>query len=150
MVITIERTPFAELEADPAFPSLVEAYTRECAIPEFTPGQVQVDAYLAMERAGMLHVWAVRAGAELVGFLLILAHTLPHFGARAAIVESVYVDPAHRGAAGVSVINVAKAFALETGARGLLMSAPQGGALSRLLPAVGFRQTSEVHLWPTT
>lgn len=150
MAIRISRIPFAELESDPDFPALVEGYTRECAIPEFTPGEVQVDTYLAMEAHGALHVWAVRHETRLVGFLLILAHKLPHFGVLTAIVESIYVHPDHRGDSGITLVNQAKAFALEIHARGLLMSAPVGGQLAKLLPLLGFRHTNETFLWPTT
>jgi GNAT superfamily N-acetyltransferase len=137
---------FDSLEADPAFSRLVEGYTHECAIPEFTPGEVQGDAYRAMEAAGVLHCFEVRAEGALVGFLTILLHVLPHFGVRTAIVESVYVDPDHRGA-GLSVVREAKAFATQHNTRGLLMSAPAGGALARLLPRLGFRHTNETFLW---
>lgn len=147
---TIARCKFAELESDRAFYALVEAYTSECAIPEFAPGEVQVDTYNLMESAGFLHVFAVRDGEALVGFLLILLHKLPHFGALTAIVESIYVDPEHRGAVGGLVVLAAKSFAREHGTRGLLMSAPAGGQLAKLLPHLGFRHTNETFLWPTT
>jgi len=147
MTYAITHCTFADLESDPAFYALVDGYTRECAIPEFTPGEVQVDTYNLMEQAGALHTFAVRTGNTLVGFLLILLHKLPHFGVRTAVVESIYVDPEHRGGVGLSVVTAAKNFAAEQGVRGLLMSAPVGSQLSQLLPHLDFRHTNETFMW---
>lgn len=141
----IQSATVDELLAAPNWWALVEEYAAECGNTGIGKPEMQVDTYRALEAAGVLKIAAAYHNAELVGFQFFLLSVLPHYGKLVAVSESIFVTPAHReSGAGLALLNAAESAALEAGAVGLLMSAPAGGRLDRLLAAKRYEHTNTI------
>lgn len=144
---TIRSCTIVEIEQSSTLQELLEAYSDESRIPEL--GQVcpSFEAYRQMEAAGALHLVGVFA-PDLVGLASLLVYGLPHYaGRRICTMESLFVVPAFRaGGTGLKLLRATEARALELGAIALMVSAPVGGRLAKVLPRSGYRQTNEVFL----
>lgn len=144
--ILVHKITLADIQNAPNCASLMAGYADECAIAELTPHDPQYAQYAAMEQAGFTHFLGAYCGDRLIGFVVILIATLPHFGKRIATTESLYVEPGQRRTgAGLDLIRRAQTFAQEQGAMGLFICAPVGSTLSKLLPAIGYRQTNQTY-----
>jgi len=126
---------------------LLEDYAVEGAISGLPKPSPQADLYDMLEKSGMLHSFGAFNGEELVGFMTVIAYKAPHYGELIAVSESVFVSKAFRKTgAGTRLIRMAEDHSKSIGAKGLLVSAPMGGSLSRMMqnPKSGYRQTNEV------
>ena len=125
---------------------LLTAYARESAIPELGQGSAQFATYYALEQAGMLRVLGAYLGDKLVGFIAILVSELPHYGCLVATTESFFVSPsARKGGVGMMLLANAEALAESVGAKGMLVSAPTGGRLERVMSRSStYQQTNSV------
>jgi GNAT superfamily N-acetyltransferase len=142
--LDIRRGTVLELECAEGMDRLLAEYSAESAIKEIGPHNPQWQSYRAMEQAGMLSTFIASDGDQVVGFLLLLLPVLPHFGRCVAVTESYFVAQAHRKTgAGTHLRLAAEAAAAAAGARGMLMSSPEGGQLGQVLPRVGYRKTNE-------
>lgn len=143
----IRSTTIAEVQQSGALGDLLAYYSEESSIPELGTASPDFAAYQAMEAAGALHVVGVFA-PDLVGLASMLVYGLPHYaGRRICTMESFFVAPAFRaGNTGLKLLRAAEARALELGATALMVSAPVGGRLAKVLPRSGYRQTNEVFL----
>lgn len=146
-MIAIKPITCDDMEHSPNLGELLAEYAAESRIEglEAHKTGVQVGTYRALEAAGVLHMLGAYEGDKLVGFLLMLVSVLPHYGVKAATTESYFVQAMHRsGGAGAKLLHEAERIAREAGAVGLLVSAPAGGRLARVLPHAGYTHTNEV------
>ncbi len=147
--ITIKLCTVAEIESAPNLADLLTEYAQESAIDGLGYAAPQFDTYHAMESAGFAHFIAAYRGDYLIGFLIMIASVLPHFGVLAASTESFFVASAERKTgAGLGLLRFAMAHAKHLGARGFFVSAPCQGRLETLLPAIGFRETNRIFFVP--
>lgn len=143
--LTITQESLAEIEASPEIHALLDEYAAESANDEIGPACPQVEIYRAMEAAGLFRAFAARVDGQLVGFMFLLLPVLPHFGKLVGVSESYFVSAEHRKTgAGLQLLHAAEAVAREAGAAGMLVSAPTGGILERVMPGVGYRETNRV------
>jgi GNAT superfamily N-acetyltransferase len=127
MSLEISGVTVSGLMADPDIEALIAEYEAEAKSPELPPAAPQWQQYAALERAGVLDVITAR-----------------HDGADVSVVESLFVSAAHRGTgAGRALIKAAECIASCNGP-GLLITAPAGSALERVLPRLGFRHSNTV------
>lgn len=143
--VAYRRIAFEQLESDPSWPRIVAEYADECRIAGMPPCECQGDMYRMMESHGSLHVIGAYVGGELIGFCHLIVSKLPHYGRLAGTAESIFVLKERRGTgAGLGLLKWAERVAQENGAVALLMSAPAGGSMERLMPMVGYRHTNTV------
>ena len=77
--------------------------------------------------------------------MFLLVPVLPHFGRKVGVSESYFVAAEYRKTgAGLRLLHAAEEAAREAGAVGVLVSAPTGGILERVMPGVGYRETNRV------
>lgn len=145
-MVHISRTPVAALTDDPNFPMLLEQYAAESAIDGMPSPSAQMDHYQVLESTGAFHAIAAYVDGALVGFLSLLVTRLPHYGAVVATTESFFVtQPARSYGLGMRLLHFAEDYAKALGAVGILVSAPHGGTLERVLGlSKRYRQTNAV------
>lgn len=143
--LTIAQATLAEIEESPEIDALLAEYAAESANDDIGPACPQIQTYKAMEAAGLFRAFAARVDGRLVGFMFLLLPVLPHFGKLVGVSESYFVAAEHRKTgAGLRLLHAAEAVAREAGAAGVLVSAPTGGILERVMPGVGYRETNRV------
>lgn len=144
-MLTIKQCTVQELKSAPNFADLLASYAIESAIHGMPKAQAKMDMYYALEAAGSISIFGAYVGELLVGFLIVLAPMLPHYGRTVATAESFFVDPDHRSSgAGLELLRRAEKHADEIGSPALLVSAPAGGALEKVLPRVGYEHSNTV------
>jgi GNAT superfamily N-acetyltransferase len=141
----IKQVTADELSGDPKFAGLIEEYADESAIAGMPRPNYQLGMYKHMEMLGHFHMIGAYVSGELVGFLTMVDTVLPHYGKRVATVESYFLTQAHRrGGPGLDLLRAAEWLAKELGAVGILVSAPHGGKLARVMPRAKYKHTNEV------
>lgn len=135
-----------EMGAFKDLPTLLAEYGEESAIAGLPPPKIDEVSYLRMERAGISNLVVATLDGELIGFILVIVNLNPHYSAKLAVVESFFVAKAHRkSGAGRMLQKRAEEIAKQKGAVGLLMSAPVGSRLARVLELdKGYRETNRV------
>lgn len=122
---------FAEILAEKA---LLEEYAAECSIPELGPINPQAAMYEEREAVGMAQMFGAYRDGKMVGFASLLTTILPHYGCKAATLESLFISSdARASGAGSMMMAVIEGFAKQAGCVAILYSAPAGGQLERLL-----------------
>lgn len=140
---TVRPSTVAEISSAPNFAALLDEYCAESGITELGRANAQLATYNAMEELGVLKTVAAYVGDELQGFVCVLVHTLPHFGCRVGISESLFVaEAARHTGAGVALMQAAESAAMEHQAEGFLLSAPVASRLAKIAPAIGYRPTN--------
>lgn len=143
--MNIQSSSIAELTSDVRLPLLLDEYARECSIDGLPPPQARFEIYRELEKRGLLHVLVAAHDERLVGFLTLLMPTLPHYGIAVAVSESFFVARDHRSTgAGMKLLRAAEDLARRLGSPGLLVSAPYGGDLFKVLPRVGYVESNRV------
>lgn len=138
----IEPISLADFFAEPKHWELIEGYRQECAKPPFDKSTPNQEAYLALDKAGLIDMGVMTESGEPIGFVLIVTSMLPHFSMVCSTVESLYLKPEKRqGFAGVRLLNWAKRAAKARGSVGLNLTAVEGTRLERLCLKLG-RKTS--------
>lgn len=144
-MITVKPCTVSELEHAPNLGELCAEYAQESAIDGLGPHNVQVEAYRAMENAGMLHLIGAFEGDTLVGFLVLVVTSMPHFGSLAATVESFFVSSnARKGGTGLRLLRSAESLACSLGAPAMFTHAPVGSRLDTVLSHQGYSEASRV------
>ena len=147
--LEIAPAAVAEIEAAAGINALLDEYAAESLIDGLPAPVANWQAYRALEAAGMLHVFAARVHGRMAGFVAVLIAPHPRYSVNLATTESFFVARAHRGTgAGLKLLRAAEQRAREAGAPGLLVSAPSGGDLARVLPRVGYRESNRVFFRP--
>ena len=127
-------------------PGLIEEYASESSIQGMPHPAARLSTYQRLERSGAFICFGAYENNILVGFITVLLSVLPHYEVSAATVESVFVSAAHRKSGhGARLIRQAEQHARKCKASGLLICAPAGGKLTKVLArAKSYRQTNHV------
>lgn len=134
MSVDIREVSVAEIARAPNIHALLDEYGEESGLEGMPPPAWQLDVYLQMEEAGFLHPLGAYEGGRLLGFLLLLVHSVPHYGAVIAVSESFFVASADRSTgAGMKLLKAAEKKAVALEAVGLLVSSPAHGRLGEVL-----------------
>lgn len=142
-MVTIKACPLADIVGDAGFIDLHRDYAKECAIAGLPPPDEKLAAYGAIAQSGVFTAYGAFIEDRLIGFMAVLTPVIPHYGIAIAIAESLFVGAAFRSSrAGLALIRAAERHAQDAGSPGLLLSAPTGGRLARLLPLIGYRETN--------
>jgi GNAT superfamily N-acetyltransferase len=141
----LNRVTVAELMLSAEFPALVEGNARESALPEMPPPYPKLERYQPLESTGVLATFVWASGGRIVGYLLVLTCVVPHYERPMAVIESIFIDTAHRkGGAGLAFLQAAEERARHQGCQHVLASAPSGGRLADVLPRRGYREANRV------
>lgn len=141
--LTIRPCSVDDIQNAPNIGALMEEYATEAHNPEQHSPDVQWAYYRKLVELGAMQPIAAFVGAELVGFAGVLVNEMPHHGKKLAITESLFVASAHRkGGVGLKLIRAAEEIARNVGAVCLLVSAPHGGALEKVMPRLGYRHSN--------
>lgn len=145
MRIEIRPCPVAEILTAPNIAELLDEYGAESGIDAIGKPTMQPDLYRELEALGVIRTIGAFDGDALVGFLALVVSVLPHYGVRTATTESYFVaQSARKTGAGLALLHEAERVARDAGAAALLVSAPFGGRLAEVLPAVGYQETNRV------
>lgn len=142
-IITIRQCDLAEFWSQPNVDEILSEYALESSIdglPEPNPNR---EVYSAMEACGAFSMLCAFRGDELIGFLTMVVSLNPHYGQIIAVTESYFVakDARYTGA-GLRLLQEAEFHARSKRAIALMVSAPVGSRLERVLPGRGFRETN--------
>ncbi len=141
--LTIRRCSVDDIQNAPNIAALTDEYVAESHNPEQHSPNGQWEQYRHLVDSGALTPIAAFIGDELAGFISVLIGVMPHHGKPIAMSESLFVAAKHRkSGVGLKLIRAAEACALEKGAVCLLVTAPHGGALERVLPRFGYRHSN--------
>ena len=115
-------------------PELIAEYAAESSNPTFGTPDPQWQMYALMESSGFMQALGVYEDGVLAGFSFVLNHILPHWGFKAATMESLFVSRKYDDTlcAGRLLLGVKK-YAKEKGCKKLFYSAPAGGRLEKTL-----------------
>lgn len=145
----IKRCTLDDLVDAPNWTALLDEYGAESAMDGLGSQNMQLDTYRAMEASGVLHMVGAWVGDELAGVISAVISPLPHYGKLICISESFFVASAHRkSGAGTLLRREIECIGEEHGAAGVLMTAPKGSRLAKVLPLCGYRHTNEVFFKP--
>lgn len=146
-MVVIRACSVSEIAASPSLEQLLAGYGAESAIPELGPPKADIATYRKMESLGSMKAIGVFA-PHLVGLAAIILYGLPHFDSRkVASMESFYVMPAYRpGANGLKLLTAAEECAAANKAHAMLVCAPIGKRLEKILPRRGYRATNTVFM----
>ena len=150
-MIEIKALTVDEFRARPEWPALIREYAIESALDEFADTAApQWDTYQALMDQGTLIALGAFDDDALVGFITAMVTVLPHFGVRMVCTESYFVAAASRHTgAGLALLREAQVVAQAVDAYGLLVSAPEGSRLARVLSGTDFKPTHRVFFKPT-
>lgn len=141
----IRACTFEEVESS----GLLDLYSAECAIDSLPVPSADPNRYAEMIGSGALTILGYFKEDVLVGFISCLVIPTPHYLGRSMVAtESIFVHPDHRaGGAGIRLLREAEVFAAVCGAMGLIVAAPAGGKLSKVLASMdNYRLTNEVYI----
>lgn len=143
--LTIRYCTFDEIEAMPTINDLIVEYAAESSHDELPDPGAQWAHYKALEQAGVMSAIGAFKDGELVGFIGVLTSKVPHYGRSLAVTESFFVAKAHRkGGVGLKLLKSAEWHASQVGADCLMVSAPAGGTLEKVMPRLGYRHSNSV------
>lgn len=147
-MISIRRCTIRELEATPNLAAVLAEYARESRMAELGEPRAQVETYRHLEATGMFHPIGAFDGDRLAGFILPIVIVLPHYGVVAATIESIFVPATERKKGiGLRLLDAARTLARELGSKGMLVSAPAGGRLDKVLSrSKRFRHSNNVYI----
>jgi len=124
---------------------LIDEYSAESSIKGMPSTDAQLQTYQLLEDAGTLQVIGAFSGTKLVGYVTVIVSVVPHYNRGVGITESFFVAKSYRGTgAGIRLLRAAEKYVVDRGAVGMLVSAPYGGSLSKVLPRTGYAHTNEV------
>lgn len=130
-MITVAAIPYTDIRDQPA---LLAEYAAECGIAAVGKPDPQWEIYEQIQAAGRIQGFGVYVGDSMVGFAGVLMTVLPHYGVKAATVESLFVASAYRrSGAGTQLLAHIEREAERAGCKAILYSAPAGGQLEALL-----------------
>lgn len=116
-LITVHGIPYSDVREQP---ELLAEYAAESAIAALGKPDPQWETYAAMEAVGCLQVFAVYVDGRMVGFVSVLAAVLPHYGVKAATVESLFVGKAWRWTrAGATLMRIVERYAAAEGCKAI-------------------------------
>ena len=141
--VAIHPAKVAEVFAAPNIDELLAEYARESSIAGLPSAVPNRDLYARLEATGFMQVIGAFDGELLVGFLVLVVTTNPHYSQVLAVTESYFVAAKYRkGGAGLQLLAVAENLAKQNGAVGMFVSAPVESRLAKVMPGVGYRETT--------
>jgi hypothetical protein len=141
----IRPVSYATILDDPNWPALLAEYAAECSIPELGAPSPQRDLYELLEKSGVFQAFGVYDGETLVGFACVLIYVLPHYGAKIAATESIFVQKNYP--LGTALMSHIERYAKEKDSSAFLYSAPVGSRFDRMLSAYSkARHTNNTYL----
>lgn len=141
----IKKCLLSDITDDKDFLELLDGYAAESAMTGLPSPRAKLEAYAILEKSGSMHLFSARVAGNLVGFINVLLYVLPHYSEQVAVTESFFVAPnARKSGAGLGLLRAVEEFSANTRALGLLVSAPVGGILEKVLPNKGYNETSRV------
>lgn len=139
----VRKTTIAELERAPNIYDLLDEYAAESAVPGLPAPKAKVELYKQIEAGGQIQMMGAWREDELIGLAAVISTVLPHYGVVVSVMESLFVASAHRNSrAGLGLIKLAERIANEIGSPGIIVSAPTGGILEKVMPGVGYINTN--------
>lgn len=124
---------------------LLAEYAAESSINGMPPINTDSKTYMAMERSGCLQAIGAFKGDKLVGVIVLLTSVLPHYSALTTVTESFFVAKKYRkGGTGLKLLKAAEEYARDRGAVGMLVSAPAGGSLEKVIPRMGYSHSNTI------
>lgn len=141
--VTIRPATVAEVFAAPNVDELLAEYARESSVAGLPSAVPNRDLYAGLEATGFMHVIGAFDGELLAGFLVLVVTINPHYSQILAVSESYFVASEYRkSGAGLQLLAVAENLAKQKGAVGMFVSAPVESRLARVMPGVGYRETT--------
>lgn len=145
-MVTIEQRSVSGIVGDPEFPDLIAEYARESAIEGMPAPKANLNQYYVYEMGGFFTGFVAESAGLMVGFVTVVYPPNAHYSLPLAVTDSIFVAARHRHTgAGLKLLNVAEKCARLVGSPMLLVSAPFGGQLDKLLPKCGYRATNTVY-----
>lgn len=145
MSLVVRKSTIAEIVAYPNLGELLEEYAVESAIHGLPHPKAKIDLYEQLEAVGILYAISAFLDDILVGFIFVVSPIIPHYSEKISTTESFFVAKEYRKTgAGTKLRHAAEQYAKEIGALGLLISAPIGSDLAKVLPRVGYAETNRV------
>ena len=143
----ILRCTIQDFLDEPKFFDLIQEYEDESSIEGLPKCRPNFELYLALEKTGYVHaVKSVDDTGAMTGFMVVVINEMPHYGAVAAMTESIFVSKSHRKTgAGIKLLMEARKIAVESGAKALMVSAPLGGKFDSVLHRMKFTCTNVVY-----
>ena len=143
--LIVRDITMAELFGADNINELLAEYASESSIDGLPQPSAKIEIYETLERNKAIEVMGAFIDDKLIGFILVLAPTLPHYSARVAITESFFVAKEYRKTgAGLKLEKAARDYAKKQNACGLLVTAPEGSSLADILPKIGYSETNRV------
>ncbi len=135
-----------EIINHPSFEALREEYIEECANAKLPKPQEKIEIYKTLDACGHLYGFAAFHDTTLLGFVFVLAPTMPHYGRLIAVVDSIFVAKKYRkSGAGLKLIRQAEQCAMSIGSPALIISVPLNGDLDKLLPRLKYTATNKAY-----
>jgi len=135
----IKKINIDHLKSCAEFSELLQEYADECPPKDNQPHFYNEELYRNLELNGLLRVFGAFKEDRLVGFVTVLVTMLPKYTSLVASTESFFVSqPYRKTLAGIKLLRAAENEAIESGAFGMLVSAPHDGPLSKVLPKAGY------------
>lgn len=145
MGLIIRKCTISEIENSPNISDFLTAYASESAIKGLPHPSAKAKTYKALEDIGAIQVIGAFVDNLIIGFIIILSNVLPHYDVQAAVSESFFVLKSYRKTgAGLKLLREAENYSKDSGACGLLISAPIGGDLAKVMPHIGYLETNRV------
>ena len=146
-MIEIKESKLSDIDESPNMSMLFQEYADECALEELPLPYPKTKTYKPLEDAGVLTVFCAYLNDELIGFATLLAYHSHHYDLKLATTESIFVTKRHRkSGAGLKLIRSTEDKARSLGSPALLVTAPLGGSLAKILPSLDYNLTNLVFI----
>lgn len=145
MALSFQAEPFAlvQPQMDRLTQLHYEELTRHKEVVKLNP---MLGKYAELERSGVLRVYTAREEEALVGYAFFFLHRHLHYADLVlAMNDLLFVDPQHRGSAGVRLIKFCERELTQAGAHKIVWHAKPGTLLVELLGKMGY-QSEEIML----
>jgi GNAT superfamily N-acetyltransferase len=132
--------------ADIFMSDLPELYARESAIQGMPAPKPDRAMYELLEQSGSLYCIGAFDDSRIIGLVAVLSHPLPHYGYMISAPESFFVHKDYRCTnAGIALLLAAEQRAKDTGSVGMLVTAPYGKELERIMDYMpGYKRSNTV------
>jgi GNAT superfamily N-acetyltransferase len=140
----VKQVASDDLIHDKNFLELVKQYEAESRVDGIPEADLQFEMYKVLESMGKFFIFCAYIDDELVGFITVVCNVIPHNGKLFGAVESYFVFKDYRkSGAGFELLRAAERCAEDNGAVGIILSAPAGGKLSRVMRRSKYKLTHE-------
>lgn len=146
-MIIVRKSSVQEIVNNAGFDAVAEEYREECAHAGLPDPQEKLSLYYTLESSGVFHPYAAFKDGIVIGFMALFTAKIPHYGYAMAVTESLFVAAQHRRTgAGIRLIRAAERHAKAVGCPAILITAPNNGKLSLVLPKMRYNATNTVFM----